>query len=288
MALPQNIRNLPWGQPLPFQFLDVIPALPIEGGARWMVDGVTWVDRPYGRALDLTAAGCNAENRTTVPLGCEEPFVQLPFQVNDALRLSALNWDALGIGDDETLLSQFRRFLSAAFATELLTAAGSGGHSLKSTATAPAGLAFGSAATPLWNAIAVIESDLAGRFLGDAGIIHLTPGLLGRAASEGIVRRTDSGWETQLGNAVVADAGYLDAPAPDAGGVASAAGEDWIYGSGGVWVLTNGPSTSGDAFAPDNFAFDRNLVQKWTESQGLIAFSPATVTAALASYSTEG
>lgn len=287
MATPQEIGTLPWGPQLPFQFLDVVPVLPVDKD-RWMVDGITWVDRPYGRVLNRTSTSCTPGDRTTVPRGCTEPFVQKSFQVNDALRLTALNLYALGFDSSDDALEVFNRVLSASLASELMTATGSTGHSLKSTATAPAGLAFGSAATPLWNAIAVIESELASRLLGEMGVIHLTPGLFGRAATEGIIKMVDGVWQTHLGNLVIADAGYIDAPAPAAGGSASAAGEDWIYGSGSVWRLLTTPKTTGDAFNPSNFAFDRNLMQKWTDAVGLLAFSPALVTAALSSYSTEG
>ena len=281
MSTPQALNLLPAPQPLPARLLDVIPTLPV-GEQRWMADGVTWMERPASVTLTRAAAGCAPADVSLTPRGCEDVVIQKAFRLFDALSLATSDWISAHAGSTD-LVETFRLYMSAAFATELLTAAASTGHGFDSDAVAPTGLAFGSAATPLWNAIAVLESDLASKLLGTRGYIHLTPGLMSVAISDGLVRWVGDHWETGLGNIVVSDAGYVDAPAPS-GESASAAGEDWVYASGPVWYLATEPDVDGGDFTPESWTYSTNTVEKWIDASGILVYSPALVSAALAAY----
>lgn len=286
MTNPQPIDQLPVGPRIPLQFLDVVPELLVDGTPRWMTDGITFSGHPLSYQLSVGATGCDQPWRTDPERSCLTYSTQLPFNVWDAMRLSVSNWLSLGITSNDELRAHFERLLSATYASELLTAAGSGGESLSGNAVAPADVPFGSAATPLWNAIAILESSLAGVLRGGAGVIHLTPGLFSVAATQGIITRGSGGWMTHLGNAVISDAGYVNAPSPGVAN-ASAAGEDWVYATGPVWRLSTPINIRGGTFEAGTFMPSINKVDKMTETLGLIAFDPDCVFSVLAAYALE-
>lgn len=293
-GMAPNIGMLPRPPLLPGILLAVLQRLPLEGDVttRWPMHGLTWSQRQSGAALRVTNADCSQADITDNPRVCQEETEQLPFTISDALELSPSNWMAIdgdGGGVDAELLSNAAHLISAAFASELVTGAGSGGLSLAGEATAPTGIAFGDAATPLWNALTVIESELAERLLNGQGMIHLPPAMLAQAVDVYSLRWMDGHWVTPLGNIVVADAGYVGMADPYGdGAAAAAAGEDWIYGSGPVWFLSTDDELNGAKFTPENFTFSTNDIERWVKSYGMLIFEPRFVTAVLTAYDPAG
>ncbi len=264
--------------PLPRgRLLDLIPTISTD--ARWM-DGVSWAPWPSRNVLASSVDTCNPAPSTDIDrYGCTPYVDQQSFRLYDALTGGAIEFTA---GELKGLLSdRFALITSYAFAKELLSGAASGGNSLSQAAHAPTGLAFGSAATPISNALAVFEAELARTLFGGRGLIHMPPSMM-ILAQEYLVRDGDR-WTTPSGHLVVFDGGYGDAPQPS-GEVASGAGEEWLYASGPVaYEATNPRFVGGD---DDSFDFERNLYEIYMDSYGLLQFDADPVTAVLTSYAT--
>lgn len=266
------------------QFLDVAPRMPDAEG-RWAGVGVKVEQFPFRPQVGKPADVCNHTDLAESPLECSaddwETF--LPFIVGDAVKRSSMDEKVASETTDELLAALRTHGLSYFYAKELVAAAASGSQSLKSTAHAAAGIAFGSAATPIWNALPALESDLAGVTYGQAGVIHMPPGMLSQAVAECGLRMEGGNWVTPLGNVVIADTGYIGMAAPT-GQSASGSGEDWLYASGPVrWAYAEQPSpfVTHDG---GSFTLSTNKGTSVLYGQGVIVFEPATVSAVLASY----
>lgn len=270
----------------PARFLDVAPEIPdVKDLERVFGTGARWLSLTKTSGLTRGDANCAPSNWTLAPRGClnDGGIGQVPFSIGDALQMSALNWTAIGDANEE-MSDRFDQWLSAAFAQELITGAGSTGTSLSNTASAPTtlgGLAFGSAAITIARALAVLEAEFALRAGNAVGFIHLPPGALGLAVTNYSLRFVDGHWETPLGNVVIADAGYVDALEPT-GQAASGALSDWIYISGPVFYKATGPAFAGDNTG--DFNPSTNLLTRWLKAQGILVFDPAYVSAVLAAY----
>ncbi|MCH9834418.1 hypothetical protein K0U83_02090, partial [bacterium] len=170
---------LPIGGTQPLRLLDVIPPLDVPPGPERWLQGVTWEPWQYrGLTIDNEET-CVLSTFDVVPTTCEAWLSQAPFRLSDAIEGANLTYaleEAQG-----TLTARYNMTISAAFASELLSGAGSADRSLSSEATAPVRAAFGSAATPVWDALAILESEIAGRLFGGVGLIHIPPGLLAQA-----------------------------------------------------------------------------------------------------------
>lgn len=262
--------------PLPRgRLLDLIPSTGEE--VRWF-NGVSWTPWPSRGLLTQDVDACNPDPSTDIDRYCVPAVDQPTFRLLDALTASALEFTPAEL---TTLLAdRFALITSWAFASELLSGAASGGNALSKAAHAPTGMAFGAAATPVWNALAVIEADLALTLYGGAGIIHMPPSMM-VIAQEYLVPDGNR-WTTPSGHLVVFDGGYTNAPPPE-GEAASAAGEDWIYASGPVAHALTSPKLVGST--DDAFYLEKNLYEVYMESYGLLQFDAAPVTAVLASYS---
>lgn len=302
MAIAANLANPIPQEALPGQLLDVIGEITFEktgvSDKGWLA-GISWVPEPCLSLRTSDVDVCTRIDYVAVPRLCEPAVTQTAFTVYDAFKGATLEFDAEDIA--EILDGRTTRKLSAAFAAELITGNASGGMSLSSQATAPTGLAFGSAATPVYNAFAVIESELARRLRGSQGTIHLPPGMLAEAVFHVELERRDGRWYTPLGNLVIADSGYLDPVQPDGGGGASAAGEDWIYASGPVRYRKTAPKPvddgnigstmttytgTEDIRSADYQSFrTHNDMVRFMDVHGIFQFDPCPVTAVLATYS---
>lgn len=303
MALPKVPIKAPARKPMPRgRLLDIISRFeldPVNNGdqtvaARW-INGVTWQPEPCRGLFTADVDACAEIDFIQIAPICEAAITQTPFAVYDALKGSALEYTA----DDLLAIIEGRVTLktSAAFASELLSGAASGDRALRKSAHAPS-IAFGAAATPIYNAIAVLEADLASTMRGARGMIHMPPGMLQEAVriSE-LELNADGQYETPLGNLVVADAGYLNAPQPTGGGGASTAGNDWIYASGPVEYQWSSPIaidagnigstitsfTSRETAALSVFT-SRDDITRFVEAVGILIFDPCPVTAVLTSY----
>ena len=273
---PTNIDLAPL--PLPRgRLLDVAPEWD-AGAVRWFADGVTWQPYDYGTLRRTIVRACSPATHDATPRTCLDYVTALPFALEDAFATSTMN---LADGDGSGMADRWELLRSAAFAAELITGTASGGRSLSSDAAAPTGVPFGSPATTGVNALSVMESHFAEVMQGGRGYIHVPPALL-PVIEERLLRVGDH-WETPTGHIVVADAGYTDAAAPD-GEAASAAGEDWIYGSGPVrWQYRAGVG-GGEPYTD----ISTNEVLVTLTGYGILLFEPEPVTAVLVSYASGG
>lgn len=268
----------------PRRLLDVADVIPDElldpqNPQRWL-EGVSWEPSTCASLATTAADACSDNFFTSTARGCAESLTQTPFRVEDKFQMSTLD------GDSDSILSRLQAnwdaHISAAFAGELLSGASSGGISLSSEATAPASLAFGSAAVPVWKAVAVLEEELADRVANSVAWLHIAPGLLAQAVgSYGLVLDERGRWITPAGNIVVTDAGY-NSPPPPAGQAAASAGESWVYASGPILHKATSMMLASD------ITITNNKVTAWVEGYGLLLFDPCMVSAVLASYALEG
>ena len=153
MAFPKTLITLPAAPVQPRRLLDVVQRLPGADGAteRWLM-GVTWEPVQCRKPHVDSEQICTETNMDVVPAGCAQWLEQIPFRVSDAFFASTLNYT---VAEVETMLTVFyNRVISATFANELLTAAGSNGYSLSNVATAPTRVAFGAAARAALNSSA--------------------------------------------------------------------------------------------------------------------------------------
>lgn len=290
MALPKLDIDLPLPQPRTrgtlLASIEVLPVTSIadDSNERWL-NGFSWSpnylrDPRFGSALD--ACGPVDVNGDAMGLSADAAEAA-GFRVFDGITTSTLNATtsaALQAG----LEARSANWLSWAFARQLATGSATGAsNNLKSAAAGrpPADLAYGSAATPLYDAFATLENHLSRTIHDGTGVIHIAPGLLETAINECAVERDGDRFYTPAGHLVVADGGYVDMPAP-AGASASSAGEDWVYASGPVFYRMIAPEiVGGELVAVDIRTNDRTL---WIEGYGIVVFEPEIVTAVLAKY----
>ena len=245
-----------------------------RAGVNRFIAGVEWLPAP-----DVVV---NAQ-----PANCDVTFDKLPrdlpgladqpaFVLWDSLRCSANGRHGAMLAGH--LNAEFTDFLSPMFASELETAAGSGGLGLDDASatvvtTGVANLALG---------LAQLEDYLAfgsGK-PGMLGVIHLTPGLLNIAVAAGLIHMVGDGFETWTGHRVVADAGHRGTTGPSA--VAAGTGNAWIYATGTVWYAKSGIEGVLKVEGPDGGAYyqPRNEDRPLAEIYGLIVFDPAILGAA--------
>lgn len=289
---PAPIAPLPRGR-----LLDNIPVIPptdIIGdnvsqssrGVRW-INGITWNPLPSRPFLTHSTDICVQADFTDPNYQCVAAVTQKAFIVYDAIIGSAIEWEPGDLND--ILEERVPYMMSASFATELITGAASGsGFSLSSKAHSPSGNGFGSPATPIWNAIAVLESELALTMFGGQGTIHMPPSFLGEAVTRAGVRFIDGQYQTTTGHLVIADAGYTAAAAPT-GQAAAGVAQDWIYASGPVrYAIADDDEGFDDMANISTFMdFTKNRYRRWESTYGILQFSPAFVTAVLTSYAEE-
>jgi len=283
---------LPLGPRQPRRLLDIASPLPTQEGVnplRWL-DGVTFEPWPC-RSLQVDSEiVCDDGSFAVVPSECVPWVTQTPFRIIDAMKGSLLDYQ---LSDVQLILSvRYEQMVSAAVARELLGGTGSSGMSLSSEAHAPNGAAFGVAATPVWNALAILEEEIAENLQGGVGIIHLSPGLLAQAVtSYGLSVNVNGMWETPAGNVLVSDAGYLN-PTQPTGQASSSAATDWVYASGPVWFATTAPGFVGVGAETLNGTlatpWNRNTFAQFLAGYAILVFDPCPVTAVLASYALEG
>lgn len=269
------------------QLLDVIPELDIPADAvnpavnlRWL-GGVTWTPRPCRPISVGSVDACNGADFTNPDYACLAPIEQLAFSLYDAFNgpLSEFSSEV-----DDELLMRLDVQESWAFARELLGGAASGGMSLSGSATEPTGVPFGSDAQAVYNAFAAVESELCERLYGATGIIHVPPAMMPIALRWAGVTRTGNRYYSALGHTVIADAGYVNPPAPtDVDAPDAGSAEDWIYGSGPVAYKYKSPEPLGELINQFG-SIAHNLFERWMTAYGLLVFEPCAVTAVLASY----
>lgn len=293
MALPALDIDLPLPQPRSrATLLASIDALPVtsladDSNERWL-NGFSWSpnyvrDPKFGSALDA----CGPVDVNGDAMGLSTAFVTAAgFRVFDGIATSTLNavdGSRLRAG----LEARSVNWLSWAFARQLATGSATGAsNNLKAAAAgrAPAGVAYGSAATPLYNAFAILETHLAIKVHNGQGTIHIPPGMLSNAVDECSLERDGDRFFTPSGHLVVADAGYVGMPAPT-GAAASASGEDWVYATGPVFYRMIAPAfVGGELTQVDITKNDRTM---WVEGYGIVLFEPEIATAVLASYAKE-
>jgi len=292
--MPANFEvpiTLPIATPLPRRLLDVMPTIFNEpsvdpesglagesGEYRWLY-GVKWQPWP---CRGLQTGSVDVDNGTLMgyTVYTDSPWVsQKPFTIADAMRGEILEKGLDGF--DSFLADRFRNMVSAAFATELITGTASTGWGFADVAHAPTQRAFGTAATPIWSALAILENDLGSTLKGGQGYLHMTPGLLAQACATYDLELVDGQWKTPLGNIVVADAGYVSTPQPNGQGAGSAS-TDWVYASGPVhWASTEMQLIGAGSELAD---LTRNSVARYVAGYGILVFDFCPVAAVLASY----
>ena len=177
------------------------------------------------------------------------------------------------------LADRFAEMTSWIFA-DVLTSIVAGVNTLPSAASAPAGIAFGSAATPLYSTLGVIEAEFGERMYGRSGFIHLTPGLLANAIENYGVEWRDGRYRTPVGNVVVVDPGFYNADAPT-GQAAAAATEEWVYATGQIAYQTSDLDLQEARQRP---GADHNTITAFAQAHGILVFDSCPVTAVLTSY----
>lgn len=277
--------------PLPRgRLLDIIQKFDMGGQpVGRFLGGVTWTPNLCQGLLTTDANdGC-----TLIPFGdvhasndrydCEPVVAQYPFHVYDALRGSTLEYTAEELGEEVT--RRLPTLLSAAFASELLSSSAGGANALALSKSAHAPTDGGyTARANILSAIFALETELAKTLYGAQGMIHMPPGMLIHAvAGGGFILNSQGQYETPLGNLIVADAGYVDAPAPT-GQSASSTGTEWVYASGPVRYQMTEPGPVDDGDANSMFTMSRNRLTRFFETYGILVFDPCPVTAVLATY----
>ena len=256
------------------------------GDLRWMLEGVTWQPRVCGRGFEVVRQYSNAclddpHDPDTIPQ-CTPWVEQSAFTFKDRLSGSNLELEPGELAAE--LAARWREMVSWAFANTLSSRV-TGLKTLPSEATAPTGIPFGTAATPLYNALANIESEFAVRQFSRSGVIFLPPGLIGNAIGEYGVEWRNGRYRTPVGNVIVVDPGFFGADAPT-GQSASGTAEEWVYASGPVYYRSTAPSF--DEVRRDGVgAWDRNIINAFGDSYGIFVFDPCPVTAVLTSYAPE-
>lgn len=267
--------------------IDVLPRSADEpaGDTPWWLHGAAW--NPVGLFDPVVAAidTCSPADFATTANGrsCQAAANQVPFQMFDAFQDTLVDVGPDGGAKiDQLLTDRYDQWESWAFARALVgTAVVANAATLASTAAAPTGVPFGSAATAIWNALAILETHLARKMQNGRGLLHIPPGFLGQAVVYYGVREVNGQWVTPLGNVVIADGGYVDPLKPTAAAAASA-GTDWVYASGPVWYRKTGPQFIGGHW--QSIDITRDTIKRWLDSYGLLVFDPAPVAAVLTSY----
>lgn len=288
MAMPKVPVETTLAVPVPRgRLIDAASELPQAGpgdtGLKWL-GGVTWNPHPCRALLTTAIDPCSPASLESTPNDCEAVVTQLAFQFYEVLRGSVLEYDRAAL---EAMLDERGDLLSSwALAMELAGANASGsGYSLKTKAHAPALRAFGTAAVPVREGLAYLVDDLGRTLRGGKGVIHMPPGIAEFANGDQILEQGDSGLRTKLGHDVVADAGYVDMPAPT-GEAASAAGAEWVYASGPVWYRMSARDFVFNGDGADNQAFDmvQDRLTQILSRKAILVFDPCPVTAILVSY----
>lgn len=265
--------------------LDQIPEFDMPGPVadRWVAEGVSWQPRICGRDMEtfrVAASACEDDFFEDDPIReCVAYVEQSAFTVKD--RLAGSNLDLERDELERLMAARFAEMTSYVFADTLVSRV-PGVKTLPSEATAPDGIAFGSAATPLYNALANIEAELGDRQYGQSGLIFLTPGLLANAINTYGVEWRDGAYRTPIGNRVISDPGFHDADAPT-GRTASGAGEEWVYAAGQVSYRSSVPKFFQARMGRPG-STDRNQIVGFVDSFGILVFDPCPVTAVLVTY----
>lgn len=255
-----------------------VPSDVTQGNSLRWLEGVRFQPHPCTGPNLLSLAPCDTAQTFGSGTGCEPYVLQYPFQIEDALNGSPLQLDDDDL--DELLDERAEITLSYAFGRALLGPLQTTSQlTLSTSAHAPDGLAFGAASTPLTNAIAALESELADNLFGGVGMIHVPPAMMHQLMYRGALIPTDAHWETPNGHIVVSDAGYHAPPAPTGGG-ASALGEDWIYSSGLVVYqhTDRGINTDGTV------DIVHSRIERIRNQMGILLFDPCPVSAVLTKY----
>lgn len=286
----EYVVRLPLPKTQPRRLLDVIERIPVGDATdpqaagndmRWL-NGVKFEPWPCRSLQTVASADCSDETLAAITAVCEPSITQKTFQIIDALKASTLEYTVELL--DAYLGVRAQTMMSAAFATELISGTASSGYSLSGSAHAPDDIAFGSAAKPVWEVMAALESDLAKNIPNQRGIIHMPPGLMSTAVtSYGLSVNAQGAFETVNGNIVVSDSGYYQ-PKQPTGRPAPSAGTDWIYSSGPVFFQAT--DFMGLGVGNEMINMSRNIINRWISGYGILVFDPCPVSAALATYST--
>lgn len=265
--------------------LDQIETFETDGN-RWTLEGVTWQPRVCGRGFEVVrqySTACADDDHADDPIpDCEDWVEQSAFTFKDRLTGSNLELEPGELAAE--LAARWREMISWTFANTLASQV-TGLKTLPSEATAPTGIPFGTAATPLYNALANIESEFAERMFSRSGVIFLPPGLIGNAMDTYGVEWRDGRYRTPVGNIVVVDPGFYGADAPT-GQSASSTAEEWIYASGPVYYQTTAVRLD-EVRAVGVGTRDRNIINAFGDSFGIFVFDPCPTTAVLVSYAPE-
>jgi hypothetical protein len=268
--------------------LDAMQAIPPDElvSARvnrgWL--GVEWLPWGIGN-LSTAASDCTVVYDFSAR-DLPELLIQPAFLIWDALKCTTLSSAPEWLRS--RVVQNMDTYVSAAFASELSTAAASGGLSIAGDATytpvVPNALPL-----PLGRALANLEDHLGDTLHGAIGMIHLTPGLLTLAVGEGYVEWRDGQYRTPTGHVVVGDAGF-DGSATPFGQSAADTGQAWIYATSMVWYAVSQINTTellADGVQDTDITVNKN--RPIAKRYGLVTWDPAATGAALVSLaSTEG
>lgn len=277
-APPQRARGL---------FLDAANPIPsdelVAAGTSRMRLGVTWV--PWGTinlATDASDCDVNYNHTPFEPVVREVPAIldQPAFAMWDALKCSTLSsetgWLSARVQRNLTV------YASAAMASELATAAASGGLPISGANPYPG--VGGEDYTPtIINATAQsirismyeLETHLASVLHGGEGMIHVSSGLLSLLAADELVAWDGRVYRTHTGHVVVGDPGWTGQYTP-LGSSAASTNEEWMYATAPVWYALTAIENP-DVLTDDPHHTDllKNLNQPVARRWGLVTWDPS-------------
>lgn len=255
----------------------------VEGRANRLAAGITWLPLP-----DIVL------NREEVD--CDTVYDKTPRGVPDlASQPAFLLWDMVQCSIGGGLTAQWLstvielgldpgEFLTAFLATELETGSASGGLGLVGNAAYAPTVASGSTVS-LRRAFVDLEGYLASSAAGKPGmrgVLHLTPGLLTLAVSDGLAEWRDGQYRTATGHIVLGDAGHTGQATPH-GQSAPGSGNAWIYATADIWYglgEIHGASMVSGAEGGGAFYQPHNDLRPLYERAAILAFDPHVLGAA--------
>lgn len=250
----------------------------VADGDQWRAGhGVEWL--PWG-PIDVTVEAASLfDEYDKQPTGLPDLVTQRAFLIWKSMRRAAAE-------PISTLLQRVHSaldspvLLSAWMARELESAQ-SAGIDLTGSAAHPPTFAAATGVS-LHKALIRIEAALTEHQPNVRGIIHLTPGLYGQAAADGLIVG-DGVKHTHTGHLVVGDAGHTGKATPH-GGSAAGTDEMWIYATTQVYYAL-GPIrgvTATGADMPVNAMV--NEYRPLGERLGILVFDPAVMIAAKVAF----
>lgn len=247
----------------------------IRNGTSRMPLGVTWV--PWGTdMLDIDPSDCVVVYNHTAaePVLREPPAIleQPAFLMWDALRCSTLSVDDSWLR--ERVVRNLQVYASAAVAGEFATGTASGGLAVSGNATYTPNI-INATAQSIRISMYQLERHLANVLHGAAGMIHVSPGLLGLLVADDLATWDGRVFRTATGHVVVGDPGWTGQYTPFGSSAASGA-QEWMYATAPIWFAISAINTT-EVLTDDPVDTDllRNVHEPIAKRFGLVTWDPS-------------